>query len=47
MPLYPTVLHVFYRRDREFDDLRDLFVDGSVYAGPTESASRRLTMTVV
>jgi hypothetical protein len=47
MPLYPTVLHVFFRRGLEFDDLRALFASGTVYAGPVESASRLLTMTVI
>ena len=47
MPLYPTVLHVLYRRDREFHDTRSLLQGATVYAGPVDSASRGLMMTVI
>ena len=47
MPLYPTVLHVLYKRDREFDDLRSLLDGATVYAGPVDSSSRQLMLTVL
>ena len=42
MPLYPTVLHILYRRDREADNPVELLRGASVNAGPVGSASRQL-----
>ena len=47
MPLYPTVLHVFYRRGRDTSDPRALLQGASVYAGPVGSASRQLLTTIL
>jgi len=40
MPLYPTVLHIFSRRDRDSSDPRSLLLGANVYAGPAGSSSR-------
>jgi TRAP-type uncharacterized transport system substrate-binding protein len=42
MPLYPTVLHVAYRRGRSTDNTRELIAGAQVYAGPPGSSSRWL-----
>lgn len=42
MPLYPTVLHIVYRRDRPADSAVELLRGASVNAGPEGSASRQL-----
>jgi len=47
MPLYPTVLHILYKRDRNASDVRELLVGARIYAGPVGSASRRLMLTVL
>lgn len=47
MPLYPTVLHIMYRRDRDADSPEELFRGASVDAGPVGSASRRLITEIV
>ena len=47
MPLYPTVLHVLYKRDRNVEDTRALLAGAKIYAGPVGSASRRLMLTVL
>ena len=41
-PLYPTVLHVGYIGDREFETNADLFRGAKVFAGPEGSASRMM-----
>jgi hypothetical protein len=46
MPLYPTVLHVMYRRGRDASDARTLLTGASVFAGPIGSSSRQ-TMTTI
>lgn len=40
VPMYPTVLHVGYTGEREFEDLFSLLRDANVFAGPEGSASR-------
>jgi TRAP-type uncharacterized transport system substrate-binding protein len=40
MPLYPTVLHVGYRGQREFESGIELFRGARIFAGPAGSASR-------
>lgn len=40
MPLYPTVLHIGYFGEREFDDPVELLRGANIYAGPPGSASR-------
>jgi len=40
MPLYPTVLHIAYRKDRDATSATTLLRGAKVYAGPTGSASR-------
>lgn len=40
MPLYPTVLHVVYRKGRATDNPRDLIAGATVFAGPPGSSSR-------
>jgi hypothetical protein len=47
MPLYPTVLHIFYRRGRDTGDPRALLQGASVWAGPVGSASRQLMTTIL
>lgn len=47
MPLYPTVLHILYRRGRDTTNLRTLFDGANVYAGPAGSASRKLMTAVL
>ena len=47
MPLYPTVLHILYRRGRDGTDLRTLFEGASIYAGPKDSASRQLMTDIL
>lgn len=42
MPLYPTVLHVLYRKDRRADSVAHLLRGAAVNAGPVGSASRQL-----
>jgi TRAP-type uncharacterized transport system substrate-binding protein len=42
MPLYPTVLHIVYRKDRPADSAEILLRGATVNAGPPGSASRRL-----
>jgi len=41
-PLYPTVLHIGYIGEREFDTNRDLFKGAKIFAGPEGSASRMM-----
>ena len=40
MPLYPTVLHVMYRRSLDISEPRALLQDATVYAGAPGSSSR-------
>ena len=47
MPLYPTVLHILYRRGRDTSDFRSLFQGAIVYAGPVGSSSRQLMTAVL
>jgi len=42
MPLYPTVLHVVYRRGRDASDPRALLKGAIVQAGPPGSSSRQM-----
>ena len=47
MPLYPTVLHILYRRGRDTNDFRSLIQGANVYAGPVGSSSRQLMTAVL
>lgn len=47
MPLYPTVLHILYRRDREADNPVELLRGATVNAGPVGSASRQLLREIL
>lgn len=47
MPLYPTVLHIVYRKDRPGDDIVNLFRGATINAGPVGSASRQLMTEVL
>lgn len=47
IPLYPTVLHIMYRRGTDTSDLRSMLHGASIYAGPTGSASRQLMQDVL
>ena len=47
MPLYPTVLHVAYRKGRPADNTRDLIAGAEVFAGPPGTPSRLLFEQVV
>lgn len=40
MPLYPTVLHVMYRRELDISDPRTMLQQATVYAGDSGSSSR-------
>ena len=42
MPLYPTILHVAYRKGRSADSTEELITGATVYAGPPGSSSRFL-----
>jgi TRAP-type uncharacterized transport system substrate-binding protein len=42
MPMYPTVLHILYRRGRAADNAEDLLRGATINAGPVGSASRQL-----
>ena len=42
MPLYPTVLHIAYRKGRPADNPRDLIAGAKVFAGPPGTPSRLL-----
>ena len=47
MPLYPTVLHIVYRKGRPADSAEILLRGATVYAGPPGSASRRLLAEIL
>lgn len=47
MPLYPTVLHILYRRDRPAATTEDLLRGATVNAGPVGSASRKMLHEVL
>ena len=47
MPLYPTVLHILYRRDRPADTVAHLLSGATVNAGPVGSASRQMLTEVL
>ncbi len=47
MPLYPTVLHVAYRKGRPADNTRDLIAGARVFAGPPGNPSRLLFEQVI
>jgi len=47
MPLYPTVLHILYRRGRDPTNLRTLFTGATVFAGPNGSASHQLMTSIL
>ena len=42
IPLYPSVLHIIYRADRDASNNRSLLEGASIFAGPPGSASRQL-----
>ena len=42
MPLYPTVLHIGYFGDRQFESRTELFRGARIFAGPEGSASRMM-----
>lgn len=39
-PLYPSILHVLYKADREPTNVKDLIVGQKIYAGPAGSVAR-------
>jgi len=47
MPLYPTVLHILYRKDRPADSAAHLLRGATVNAGPAGSASRQMLTEVL
>ena len=47
MPLYPTVLHIAYREDRDASSGTALLRGAKVYAGPQGSASRLIFTRIV
>jgi hypothetical protein len=47
MPLYPTVLHIAYRDDRDASTGSALLLGAKVYAGPEGSASRAIFVRIV
>ena len=47
MPLYPTVLHIMYRKDRPADNAAVLLRGATVNAGRAGSASRRLMADIL
>jgi hypothetical protein len=47
MPLYPTVLHIVYHRDRLADSALNLLRGATINAGPVGSASRTLLAEIL
>ena len=47
MPLYPTVLHILYKKGRDATNLHTLFTGASVFAGPVGSASHQLMTAIL
>jgi len=47
MPLYPTVLHILYRKGRPADTVAHLLSGATVNAGPAGSASRQMLIEVL
>jgi hypothetical protein len=47
MPMYPTVLHILYRKERSADSAIALLRGATVNAGPTGSSSRRLLAEIL
>ena len=47
MPIYPTVLHILYRRVRSADSVEDMLRGATVNAGPVGSASRQLLTEIL
>jgi TRAP-type uncharacterized transport system substrate-binding protein len=47
MPLYPTVLHIAYRQDRDASTGSALLRGAKIYAGPEGSASRMIFARIV
>jgi TRAP-type uncharacterized transport system substrate-binding protein len=47
MPIYPTVLHILYRRIRSAGSAEELLRGATVNAGPVGSASRRLLTEIL
>jgi hypothetical protein len=47
MPLYPTVLHILYKKGRDSTDLRTLFEGATIFAGPPGSASHQLMTAIL
>ena len=47
MPLYPTVLHIFYKKGRDSTNLHTLFTGATVFAGPPGSASHQLMTAIL
>jgi hypothetical protein len=47
MPLYPTVLHVLYMRNRDASDIRKLLQGANVFAGPEGSSSRMAMLGIL
>ena len=47
MPLYPTVLHILYHKDRPADTAAHLLSGATVNAGPPGSASRQMLTEVL
>jgi TRAP-type uncharacterized transport system substrate-binding protein len=47
MPMYPTVLHILYRRGRAADSAEELLRGATINAGPVGSASRQLITEIL
>jgi hypothetical protein len=47
MPMYPTVLHILYKRDRDASDIRKLLKGAKVFAGSAGSSSRMTTEAIL
>jgi hypothetical protein len=47
MPLYPSVLHILYKRDRDASDARKLLQGANVFAGPEGSSSHMTTLDIL
>ena len=47
MPLYATVLHIFFKKGRDPTNLQTLFTGATVFAGPVGSASHQLMTAIL
>jgi hypothetical protein len=47
MPMYPTVLHILYKRNRDASDIKNLLQGAKIFAGSEGSSSRMTTEAIL